>query len=62
MWESKFKHQRYFSSSNGGSGNIVGNQSVVGSPNTKTDAQTIPGPLNTPDSSMNSELITQMTA
>ena len=47
----KFKYQRYLSSSNGGSGNKVGEWSVVGSPNTTTDGQAVPSPLTTPDSS-----------
>ena len=51
MQGSKFKHQRHFSCSNGKSGNKVGEQSVVGSPNTKTDGQAVPSPLTTPDSS-----------
>ena len=51
MHGSIFKHQRHFSSSNGGSSNKVGEQSVVGSPNTKTDGQAVPSPLTSPDSS-----------
>ena len=51
MQGSKFKHQRHFSSSNGGSGNKVSEQSVVGSPNTKNDGQAVLSPLITPDSS-----------
>ena len=51
MQGSKFKHQRHFSGSNGKSGNKVGEQSVVGSPNTKTDGQAVSSPLTTPDSS-----------
>ena len=51
MQGSKFKHQKHFSGSNGKSGNIVGEQSVVGSPNTKTNGQAVPSPLTTPDSS-----------
>ena len=51
MQGSKFKHQRHFSGSNGKSGNKVGERSVVGSPNTKTDGQAVPSPLTTPDSS-----------
>ena len=51
MQGSKFKHQRYFSASNGKSGSKVCELSVVGSPNTKTDGQAIPSPLTTPDSS-----------
>ena len=51
MQGSKFKHQRHFPSSNGRSGNKVGEQSVVGSPNTKTDGQAVLSPLITPDSS-----------
>ena len=41
----------YFSGSNGKSGNKVGEQSVVGSPNAKTDGQAVSSPLITPDSS-----------
>ena len=51
MQGSKFKHQRHFSGSNGKSGNKVGEQSVVGSPNTKTDGQAVSSPLTKPDSS-----------
>ena len=51
MQGSKFKHQRHFSGSNGKSGNKVGERSVVGSPNTKTDGQAVSSPLTTPDSS-----------
>ena len=51
MQRSKFKHQRHFSGSNGKSGNKVGERSVVGSPNTKTDGQAVPSPSTTPDSS-----------
>ena len=51
MQESKFKHQQHFSSSNGGSGNKVGEQSVVGSSNTKNNGQAVLSPLTTPDSS-----------
>ena len=51
MQGSKFKHQRHFSGSNGGSGKKVGERSVVGSPNTKTNGQAVPSPLTTPDSS-----------
>ena len=47
----KFKHQRHFSSSNGGSSNKVGERSVIGSPNTKIDGQAVLSPLTTPDSS-----------
>ena len=51
MQGSKFKHQRHFLDSNGKSGNKVGEQSVVGSPNTKTDGQAVSSPLTKPDSS-----------
>ena len=51
MQGSKFKHQRHFSGSNGKSGNKIGEQSVVGSPNTKTDGQAVSSPLTKPDSS-----------
>ena len=51
MQGSKFKHQRHFSGSNGGSSNKVGEQSVVGSHNTKIDGQAVLSPLTTPDSS-----------
>ena len=51
MQGSKFKHQRHFSGSNGKSGNKVGERSVVGSLNTKTDGQAVPSPLTKPDSS-----------
>ena len=50
MQGSKFKHQRHFPSSNGRSGSKVGEQSVVGSPNTKTDGQAVLSPLITPAS------------
>ena len=51
MQGNKFKHQRHFLSSNSRSGNKVGEWSVVGSPNTKTDGQAVPSPFTTPDSS-----------
>ena len=51
MQGSKYKYQRHFSGSNGKSGNKVGEQSVVGSPNTKTDGQALSSPLTKPDSS-----------
>ena len=51
MQGSKFKHQRHFPSSNGGSGNKVSERSVIGSHNTKIDGQTVLSPLTTPDSS-----------
>ena len=51
MQGSKFKHQRHFSTSNGKSGNKVGEQSIVGSPNTKNDGQAVLSPLTMPDSS-----------
>ena len=51
MQGSKFKHQRHSSGSNGKSGNKVGERSVVGSPNTKTDGQALSSPLTKPDSS-----------
>ena len=51
MQGNKFKHQRHFSGSNGGSSNKVGERSVVGSHNTKNDGQAVLSPLTTPDSS-----------
>ena len=51
MQGSKSKHQRHFLGSNGKSGNKVGEQSVVGSPNTKTDGQAVSSSLTKPDSS-----------
>ena len=51
MQGSKFKHQRHFSGSKGKSGNKVGEQSVVGSPNIKIDGQAVSSPLTKPDSS-----------
>ena len=51
MQGSKFKHQRHFSGSNGKSGNKVGERSVDGSPNIKTDGQAVSSPLTRPDSS-----------
>ena len=50
MQGSKFKHQRHFSSSNGGYGNKVGEPSITGSPHTKNDGQAVLSPLTTPDS------------
>ena len=51
MQGSKSKHQRHFSGSIGKAGKKVGEQCVVGSPNTKTDGQAVSSPLTKPDSS-----------